>query len=68
MTKEELETVPFGLGEDNPFGKYFKGKSYLNILLFLLRLLYINRHTMGNLIMEKIFMPKMQILFGLNCL
>ena len=32
MTKEELETVPFGLGEENPFGKYFTGKSYLNIL------------------------------------
>lgn len=32
MTKEELKTVPFGLGEENPFGKYFKGKSYLNIL------------------------------------
>ena len=32
MTKEELETVPFGLGEYNPFEKYFKGKSYLNIL------------------------------------
>lgn len=32
MTREELMTVPFGLGEVNPYGKYFTGTSYLNIL------------------------------------
>lgn len=30
--KEELNTVPFGLGEVNPYNKYFTGTSYLNIL------------------------------------
>ena len=30
--KEELQTVPFGLGEINPFNKYFTGVSYLNFL------------------------------------
>lgn len=32
MTKEELNTVPFGLGIVNPFNKYFTGISYLNLL------------------------------------
>ena len=32
MTKEELDTIPFGLGEINPYNKYFTGKSYLNYL------------------------------------
>ncbi len=32
MTKEELNNVPFGLGEINPFNKYFTGISYLNFL------------------------------------
>lgn len=32
MTKEELETIPFGLGIINPYNQYFTGKSYLNIL------------------------------------
>ena len=32
MDKEELQTVPFGLGEVNPFNKYFTGISYLNFL------------------------------------
>ena len=32
MHKEELETVPFGLGEINPYNKYFTGISYLNVL------------------------------------
>ena len=32
MTKEELNTVPFGLGTINPYNKYFTGTSYLNIL------------------------------------
>ena len=32
MTKEELESVPFGLGELNPYNTYFTGKSYLNFL------------------------------------
>ena len=32
MHKEELLTVPFGLGEKNPYGKYFTGTSYLNVL------------------------------------
>ena len=30
--KEELQTIPFGLGEVNPFNKYFTGVSYLNFL------------------------------------
>ena len=29
---KELENIPFGLGIKNPFGKYFIGKSYLNML------------------------------------
>lgn len=29
---KELENIPFGLGIENPFGKYFIGKSYLNML------------------------------------
>ncbi len=32
MTKEELENIPFGLGEVNPYNKYFTGISYLNFL------------------------------------
>lgn len=32
MSKEELLTIPFGLGEVNPFDKYFTGISYLNVL------------------------------------
>ena len=32
MTKEELNTIPFGLGIINPFNNYFTGNSYLNIL------------------------------------
>lgn len=30
--KEELNNVPFGLVEINPFNKYFTGISYLNFL------------------------------------
>ena len=30
--KDELAHVPFGLGEPNPYGKYFTGQSYLNFL------------------------------------
>lgn len=32
MSKEELQTVPFGLGDVNPYNKFFTGISYLNIL------------------------------------
>ncbi len=32
MIEEELRTVPFGLDEPNPYGKYFTGQSYLNML------------------------------------
>ena len=32
MDKEELQAVPFGLGEINPYNKYFTGISYLNML------------------------------------
>ncbi len=32
MSKEELMNVPFGLGEENPYNRYFTGTSYLNIL------------------------------------
>lgn len=32
MHKEELLSVPFGLGNENPYGKYFTGTSYLNVL------------------------------------
>lgn len=31
-SKDELAHVPFGLGEPNPYGKYFTGQSYLNFL------------------------------------
>ena len=29
---DELKHVPFGLGEVNPYNKYFTGTSYLNVL------------------------------------
>ena len=29
---DELKNVPFGLGELNPYGKFFSGTSYLNVL------------------------------------
>ena len=32
MFEDQLKNVPFGLGEVNPYGKYFTGTSYLNIL------------------------------------
>lgn len=32
MSKEELMSVPFGLGKKNPYNRYFTGTSYLNIL------------------------------------
>ena len=32
MHKEELLTIPFGLGDKNPYNKYCTGTSYLNVL------------------------------------
>ncbi|MBR1747628.1 MAG: carboxymuconolactone decarboxylase family protein [Clostridia bacterium] len=46
MYKEELAAVPFGLGEPNPYNKFFTGTSYLNIL-----------HTDGVLVANVTFEP-----------